>query len=141
MQLSFPAIDPVLTGQNIVRLRKQRGLTVKDLQTWFHFEEPRAIYKWQKGQTLPNIDNLYALSALLGVTMDQIIVGRGANTAGPQEDACGPASFIGRTRPAARPVSAGASPRSPCPCTAPRAACHGPAPRRAMPRACGRICA
>ena len=27
----FPVIDPVATGENIVRLRKERGLTVRDL--------------------------------------------------------------------------------------------------------------
>ena len=72
---SFPAIDPVETGRNIVRLRKERGLSVRDIQAWFNFEEPRAIYKWQSGQTLPSIDNLYALSVLLNVPMDSVIVG------------------------------------------------------------------
>ena len=41
----FPMIDPVATGANILRLRKMRGLTVRDLQNWFGFEEPQAIYK------------------------------------------------------------------------------------------------
>ncbi len=75
-QKTFPVIDPVATGENIVRLRKERGMTVRDLQKWFGFEEPRAIYKWQQGQTLPTIDNLYALSALLDVPMEDILVGR-----------------------------------------------------------------
>ena len=59
-QTFFPTIDLEATGKNIIRLRKQKGLTVKDLQNWFGFEEPRAIYKWQTGQSLPSIDNLYA---------------------------------------------------------------------------------
>lgn len=70
----FRTIDPVATGANIVRLRKERGLTVRDLQAYFGFEEPQAIYKWQRGQSLPTIDNLYALGALLDVTMDEILV-------------------------------------------------------------------
>jgi len=70
----FPVIDPVATGENIVRLRKQRGLTVRDLQHWFGFEEPQAIYKWQKGKSLPTVDNLYALGALLDVPMEEILV-------------------------------------------------------------------
>ena len=70
----FPVIDPVATGANIVRLRKERGLTVRDLQSYFGFEEPQAIYKWQRGQSLPTVDNLYALGALLDVTMDEILV-------------------------------------------------------------------
>jgi len=70
----FPVIDPIATGENIVRLRKERGLSVRDLQTFFGFEEPQAIYKWQRGQSLPSVDNLYALSTLLDVSMDEILV-------------------------------------------------------------------
>ena len=74
MTKMFPVIDPVATGENIVRLRKARGLTVRDVQNWFGFEEPQAIYKWQKGKSLPTVDNLYALGALLDVPMEEILV-------------------------------------------------------------------
>lgn len=70
----FPVIDPVATGENIVRLRRERGLSVRDLQAYFGFEEPQAIYKWQRGKSLPTVDNLYALGALLDVPMDEILV-------------------------------------------------------------------
>lgn len=70
----FPVIDPVATGANIAQLRKERGLTVRNLQDFFGFEEPRAIYKWQCGQCLPSVDNLYALGALLEVPLDEILV-------------------------------------------------------------------
>ena len=43
MNKPFRVIDPVATGANIVRLRKERGLTVRDLQAYFGFEEPQAI--------------------------------------------------------------------------------------------------
>ena len=75
-RIAFPVIDPVATGENIQRLRRERGLTVRDLQMFFGFEEPQAIYKWQRGKSLPSVDNLYALSALLDVSMDDIIVSR-----------------------------------------------------------------
>jgi len=74
MTTAFPVIDPVATGQNILRLRKSRGFSVRELQDWFGFEEPQAIYKWQKGKSLPTVDNLYALSALLNVPMQDILV-------------------------------------------------------------------
>lgn len=87
----FPVIDLNATGKNILRLRQERGLSVKDIQGYFHFEEPRAIYKWQKGESLPTVDNLYALSRLLGVGMDEILVGRRDDApAGPREDSRGP---------------------------------------------------
>ena len=90
----FPVIDPIATGENILRLRKERGMTERDLQEWFGFEEPRAIYKWQHGETLPSVDNLYALSALLEVPIEEILVGsRQVNTLvgiEQQDDSCRP---------------------------------------------------
>ena len=73
-QKPFPVIDMVETGKNIVRLREERGMTVRDLQAYFGFEEPQAIYKWQSGRSLPTVDNLYALSALLDTPIEDILV-------------------------------------------------------------------
>ena len=56
MTMNFPTINLVATGQNIVRLRKAAGLSVKDLQDIFGFATPQAIYKWQKGAAMPTID-------------------------------------------------------------------------------------
>ena len=55
---TFPTIDMVKTGQNIIVLRKLAGLSVRDLQDAFGFGTPQAIYKWQQGLALPTIDNL-----------------------------------------------------------------------------------
>ena len=71
---TMPAIDMVATGNNIVRLRKAAGLTVRNLQDIFGFTTPQAIYKWQHGTAMPTIDNLVVLAAVLAVTMDEIIV-------------------------------------------------------------------
>ena len=70
----FPVIDPVATGKNLARLRRARGLSVRDVQRWFGFEEPQAIYKWQQGRSLPSVDNLYALCTLLEVSMEELLV-------------------------------------------------------------------
>ncbi|MCR5368969.1 Helix-turn-helix [Eubacterium ruminantium] len=70
----IPAIDMRKTGINISVLRKNAGLSVKDLQNIFGFGTPQAIYKWQHGSALPTIDNLVILAAVLGVSMDEIIV-------------------------------------------------------------------
>lgn len=99
--MTFPVIDPIETGRNIVRLRQARGLSVRDVQRWFNFDEPRAIYKWQSGKTLPSVDNLFALSALLEVSMNEILVAAGnrASCAGSQVHACDPVVF-GKKLPA-----------------------------------------
>lgn len=73
-RVEFPVIDPVATGKNILSLRKEKGLTVRDLQAFFGFEEPQAIYRWQYGKTLPSVDNLFALSSILEVPIERILV-------------------------------------------------------------------
>ena len=70
----MPVIDLPATGLNIVRLRVSAGLTVRDLQDVFGFGTPQAIYKWQRGDTLPTEDNLAVLSVLFGVKIDDILV-------------------------------------------------------------------
>lgn len=70
----FPTINMVDTGQNIVRLRKQNGLSVKELQGIFGFGTPQAIYKWQHGKALPSVDNLVVLAMLFHVHIDDILV-------------------------------------------------------------------
>ena len=72
--VNMPVIDMVRTGQNIGRLRKQAGLSVKDLQDIFGFATPQAIYKWQQGAALPTIDNLVVLAAVLQVRLEDILV-------------------------------------------------------------------
>ena len=95
----FPVIDPVATGENILRLRQERGLSVRDLQAYFGFEEPQAIYKWQRGKSLPTVDNLYALGALLDVPMEEILVSAKPKleiiATGQQAKACCSPLFMG----------------------------------------------
>ena len=72
--MTFPYINTVATGENINRMRMEAGFTVKDMQAVFGFTTPQAIYKWIHGTAMPTIDNLVILAAVLGVTMDEIIV-------------------------------------------------------------------
>ena len=72
--IRVPYINTVATGQNINRIRMEAGFTVKDMQAVFGFATPQAIYKWIHGTAMPSIDNLVILAAVLGVTMDEIIV-------------------------------------------------------------------
>ncbi len=70
----LPAIDLKKTGQNITRMRKEVGLSVRELQVMLGFTSPQAIYNWQNGSSLPSVDNFIVLAAILGVTIDEIIV-------------------------------------------------------------------
>lgn len=69
-----PVVDLKLTGQNIAVLRKNSGISVRELQTMLGFATPQAIYKWQRGETLPTVENLAALAFILGVAVEDILV-------------------------------------------------------------------
>lgn len=75
---AFPSIDMVRTGKRIETVRKTRGLTVRDIQDYLGFEHPQAIYNWQHGKCLPTVDNLFALSRLFRVRMEDLLVSRGS---------------------------------------------------------------
>lgn len=75
MEKSFPSIDKVQTGRRIRRLMNSLGLTVLDVQRYMGFSTQQAVYHWLNGRSLPTLDNVYALSELFGVPMDQIICG------------------------------------------------------------------
>ena len=72
--MEIPLVNIAATGRNIDTLRTRAGLSVRDMQMVFGFTTPQAIYKWFHGTALPTIDNLVILSAMLGVTMDDIVV-------------------------------------------------------------------
>ena len=70
----MPFVNTVATGQNIDRLRIAAGMSVKDMQMVFGFATPQAIYKWIHGTAMPTIDNMVILAAMLGVTIDEIVI-------------------------------------------------------------------
>ena len=70
----FPVIDLAATGRNIERLRREARLTVRELQAVFGFSSPQAIYKWQRGEALPTLDNMTVLARLLGVAIEDILI-------------------------------------------------------------------
>ena len=55
-------------------IRKERNMTVRELQDIFGFATPQAIYKWQQGATIPTVDNLVVLASVFHVHLDDILV-------------------------------------------------------------------
>ncbi len=70
----IPMVDMKHTGENIVSLRRRKGLTVRDIQRLLGFTTPQAIYKWQRGEAMPTLDNMIVLAAVFNVTVDEILV-------------------------------------------------------------------
>ena len=48
-QKPFPVIDMIATGKNIMRLREERGMTVRDLQRFFELASLFSSHKRSKG--------------------------------------------------------------------------------------------
>lgn len=71
----YPAIDIYKTGQNIKRIMLRRGLTVRDIQEFLELSTPQSIYHWFDGRNMPTVDNLYALSEMFRVPIDEMIKG------------------------------------------------------------------
>jgi len=70
----IPVIDQVATGRKIRDLRMACGISVADLQQALGFANPQTIYKWQRGDGMPSLDNLVIIAAIFGVKVDDIIM-------------------------------------------------------------------
>ena len=86
MRRKYPVIDISRTGQNIKRIMRQKGLTVKDIQEFLELGTPQSIYHWFDGRNLPTIDNLYALSELFHLPVDSLLIGNRKFHCGCQSD-------------------------------------------------------
>lgn len=70
----YPQIDLKKTGMWLRTLCKYKGISVKDIQDSLHISSNQAVYEWFNGHTLPSVNNLLALSDLLGVSMNNLLV-------------------------------------------------------------------
>lgn len=70
----FPVIDMKATGENIKALMNSAEITVSDVQKYFGFANPQAVYHWINGERIPQIDNLLALSKLLNVPLENLLI-------------------------------------------------------------------
>lgn len=72
--MEYPYIDIKKTGNLLKKTIKEAGYNVKYVQNYLHFSCPQSVYRWFKGLAMPSLDNMYALSILLGRHIDELIV-------------------------------------------------------------------
>ena len=70
-------IDQVKTGIKLKKMLKAAGYDVRDIQEYLHLSCPQSIYRWFKGKILPSVEHLCALSKLLNVHMEDLLVLQG----------------------------------------------------------------
>ena len=75
MSFKYPVIDMRATGAHIKELMNTR---VQDVQEAMGLASPQAVYRWLRGSSMPSVDNLYALSRYLNVSMEDVIVEKAA---------------------------------------------------------------
>lgn len=71
---NYPVINTEATGKRIKELCRLCNISVTQVKEFMGFENPQAIYKWLRGESLPTLDNFYALSRLLNVPLDSLII-------------------------------------------------------------------
>lgn len=71
--VKYPVIDMVATGRRINEMRIAHNQSVEELSNYMNFKYPQAVYKWLRGECLPTVDNLLALSVLWDVSMNDLI--------------------------------------------------------------------
>lgn len=71
----YPILNLKETGKRIKELCMKNRLSVGDVTRYLGDISEQSVYKWQRGETLPTIDNLYALSKLFHTTVDDILRG------------------------------------------------------------------
>ena len=59
-------------AKNLVALRKSRNLTQSDLAQKLNYSD-KAVSKWERGESVPDIEIIYQLSRFYGVTVDAML--------------------------------------------------------------------
>lgn len=68
-------LDKEKFGTFLVQLRKEQGLTQKELAEKLYVSD-KAVSKWERGLSLPDISLLQPLAEFLGVTVTELLSGR-----------------------------------------------------------------
>lgn len=72
-------------AQRLVDRRKAAGLSQEALAAQLDVSR-QAVSKWERSESSPDTDNLIALAALYGVSLDELLYGQAANDADDLED-------------------------------------------------------
>lgn len=71
----FPVLNKEKTGKRLSELFQSHGISVKQVQEYLGLSCVQSVYHWLDGSSIPSVDNLYALSQLLAVPVDEMLCG------------------------------------------------------------------
>ena len=78
-KVTYHNIDMQRTGEKLRFLLESAGYTPRMIQEYLHLSCVQPIYRWYKGIILPSVDNLFMLSELLNIHMEDFIVKKNAD--------------------------------------------------------------
>lgn len=67
--------DFKVIGNNLKKLRMKNNLTAENVREYMQLGTVQAVYKWERGDCLPQADSLLALMELYGVNRIDMITG------------------------------------------------------------------
>lgn len=73
-EFEYPVLDCEAIGGRIREERVKHSFTIQEVCDALSVS-PQAVGKWQRGESLPSIDNLVALCTLFGVSVEGILFG------------------------------------------------------------------
>lgn len=85
--LVYPVIDAQETGKHLKEECERRRVTPREIQEFLGLAALQSVYEWFRGNTLPSLDNFYALSCFLGARMEELVVPQHRGREVPVRDA------------------------------------------------------
>lgn len=73
----YPKISMKASGRKLRYICKRKYVSVLNIQRALCLGSNQAVYDWFNGKTMPTVHNLYALSKLLNVSMESLLVEEG----------------------------------------------------------------
>ena len=76
MDFDYPVIDKKKMGDTLKSYMQEQGLTARDVQEYLGLACVQTVYRWMAGVSVPTVDNLYALSRLMNISIDALVVSK-----------------------------------------------------------------
>ena len=72
-----PEYDFKVIGNNLKKLRLANNMTVEEVREYMQLGTVQSVYKWERGDGLPQADSLIALMQLYGASRIEMITEEG----------------------------------------------------------------
>ena len=75
MERKTVELDNIGTGLRIKQIMKEKNVGIRDVSRVLNISF-QAVYRWQKGEVLPTLNNLFMLAQILGTNVDDLLVAK-----------------------------------------------------------------